>query len=148
MKNFLEEFESTLTAAKERLESISNDVASKPRAEGKWSRKEILGHLIDSAANNHQRFVRVPLTPGVELPGYQQDNWVSVQNYQSYDWQRLISFWHLYNLHLLHVIKNIPEDKLKNTFSLNGETLELEFVVRDYLRHLNHHLGQIFEGWQ
>jgi hypothetical protein len=146
MKDFLQQFESTLTTAKERLESVSDALASNPRASGKWSRKEILGHLIDSAANNHQRFVRVPSNPGVALPGYEQDDWVSVQHYQSYDWQQLISFWHLYNLHLLHVIKHIPEDKLKNTFSLNGETLELEFVIRDYLRHLKHHLAQIFEG--
>jgi hypothetical protein len=146
MKDFLENFESTLTTAKERLELISEAAASRPRAEGKWSRKEILGHLVDSAANNHQRFVRVPLTPGVALPGYQQNDWVRTQYYQGYDWQQLVSFWYLYNLHLSHVVKNIPAEALKQTFNLNGETLELEFVIRDYLRHLKHHLAQIFEG--
>lgn len=146
MKDFLENFQTTLTTAKQRLEAMSDEFVSQPRDVNKWSRKEILGHLIDSAANNHQRFVRVPSSLGVTLPGYQQDIWVSVQNYQAYNWQQLISFWYLYNLHLLHVVKYIPEDKLKNTFSLNGETLELEFVIKDYLRHLKHHLKQIFES--
>jgi hypothetical protein len=146
MKDFLEDFQDTLILAKQRLEAISGEAASVPRAPGKWSRKEILGHLIDSAANNHQRFVRVPLNPDVALMGYQQNDWVIAQDYQSYDWLQLISFWHLYNLHVLNVVTHIPSEALKNTFSLNGETVELEFVIRDYLRHMKHHLAQIFEG--
>lgn len=146
MKDFLNDFEHTLTEAVQRLNSISPEQANLARAAGKWTRKEILGHLIDSAANNHQRFVRVPLQAGVSLPGYQQNDWVNLQSYQDYDWQQLVSFWHFYNLHLLHVVKHIPITALKHTFILNGATLELEFVVRDYLRHLKHHLEQIFEG--
>ncbi|MGL4610130.1 MAG: DinB family protein [Trueperaceae bacterium] len=146
MKEFLEDFQTTLDTAKQRLESLSTEVINQSRAPGKWSRKEILGHLIDSAANNHQRFVRVPLTAGVALPGYHQNDWVSLQNYQDYNWSQLVSFWYAYNLHLLHVVKQIPAGALKNTFTLNGEALELEFVVRDYLDHMNHHLAQIFES--
>ncbi len=146
MKDFLEHFQQTLADAVPKLEAISREKAAEPRAPGKWSRKEILGHLIDSAANNHQRFVRVPLQAGIALPGYQQDDWVRVQHYQDYDWQQLISFWQSYNLHLLNVIKQIPSEALNHTFNLNGETVGLEFVIRDYLRHMKHHLAQIFEG--
>lgn len=145
MEDFLKEFQQTLTDAAQQLNTISPEQANVARAPGKWTRKEILGHLVDSATNNHQRFVRVPLQADVALPGYQQNDWVSAQHYQDYDWSQLVSLWHLYNLHLLHIIKYIPSDKLQNTFSLNGETLELEFVVRDYLRHMKHHLAQIFE---
>jgi hypothetical protein len=146
METFLKDFEQTLTAAAQKLRDLSPEQANLARAEGKWTRKEILGHLIDSAANNHQRFVRVPLQAGVSLPGYQQNEWVNAQHYKDYDWQQLVSFWHLYNSHLLYIIKHIPGESLKHTFSLNGDTVELEFVVRDYLRHLKHHLAQIFEG--
>jgi hypothetical protein len=146
MKDFLEQFHQTITEAVLRLKAMSPAQAALERAPGKWSRKEILGHLIDSAANNHQRFVRVPLQAGVSLPGYEQDNWVSLQHYQNYDWQQLISFWQLYNLHLLHVVSTLPAEALKHTFSLNEEKVELEFVILDYLRHLKHHLAQIFEG--
>ena len=146
MKEFLKDFQNTLDQAVQRLKSVSPEQANSARAAGKWTRQEILGHLVDSAANNHQRFVRVPLQAGVSVPGYQQNDWVRSQHYQDYDWQQLVSFWHLYNSHLLYVIKFIPDTSLKNTFSLNGETLELEFVIRDYLRHMKHHLEQIFEG--
>jgi hypothetical protein len=146
MQDFLADFGYTLTEAASKLKSISPEQAALARAAGKWTRKEILGHLIDSAANNHQRFVRVPLQAGVSLPGYQQTEWVNAQSYRDYDWQQLVSFWHFYNLHLLHVVKHIPNESLKNTFSLNSETLELEFVITDYLRHMKHHLTQIFEG--
>ncbi len=146
MKDFLKEFQETLTGAVQTLNSISPEQANVARAEGKWTHKEILGHLIDSAANNHQRFIRVPLQAGVSLPGYQQNDWVTLQHYQDYEWSQLVSFWHLYNLHLVHVVKHMPAEALQSTFMLNGETLGLEFVVRDYLRHLKHHLAQIFEG--
>jgi hypothetical protein len=146
MEDFFTSFDTTLREAVQRLSRISAEQAKLARAPGKWTRKEILGHLIDSATNNHQRFVRVPLQAGVSLPGYQQNDWVSLQRYQDYEWQQLISFWHFYNLHLLHVIQQRPSASLKHTFSLNGETLELEFVIRDYLRHMNHHLAQIYEG--
>lgn len=146
MQDFLRSFQQTLTEAFQKLNSIPPKQANLARAPGKWTRKEILGHLIDSATNNHQRFVRVPMQAGISLPGYQQNEWVKNQHYQDYDWPQLVSFWHLYNLHLLHVIKYVPASSLKNTFSLNGETLELEFVIRDYLRHMKHHLAQIYEG--
>jgi DinB superfamily len=145
MEEFLKEFQQTLTDAVQRLNTISPEKAKLARAPGKWTRKEILGHLIDSATNNHQRFVRVPLQAGVALPGYQQNDWVNAQHYQDHDWQQLVSLWHLYNLHLLHIVKYIPKEALQNTFNLNGETLGLEFVIRDYLRHMKHHLAQILE---
>jgi hypothetical protein len=146
MEDFLSAFDTTLREAVQRLNRISPEQAKLARAPGKWTRKEILGHLLDSAANNHQRFVRVPLQAGISLAGYQQNDWVSLQQYQDYDWQQLTTFWHLYNLHLLHVVKGLPNTALKHTFELNGETLELEFVIRDYLSHMNHHLAQIYEG--
>ncbi len=145
MQDFIKDFQQTLTDAVQQLNALSPEQARLARAPGKWTRQEILGHLIDSAANNHQRFVRVTLQTGIALPGYQQNDWVNAQHYQDYDWTQLVSLWHSYNLHLLHVIKYIPDTALQNTFSLNGETLVLEFVIRDYLRHMKHHLAQIFE---
>jgi hypothetical protein len=143
MKDFVADFEQTLTEALSQLNNISPEQAKLAQAPGKWTRKEILGHLIDSAANNHQRFVRVPLQASISLPGYKQNEWVANQHYQDYDWLQLVSFWHSYNLHLLHVVKHIPNEALHHTFILNGETLEFEFVIRDYLRHMKHHLAQI-----
>jgi hypothetical protein len=148
MKDFLQDFQATLSNAVQQLEALAPEQANLPKGPGKWTSQEILGHLLDSATNNHQRFVRVPLSlgvvkPGIALDGYQQNDWVRVQHYQEYDWQQLISLWHLYNLHLLHVVRHIPDETLSYTFRLNGETVGLEFVIRDYLKHMKHHLAQI-----
>ena len=66
---------------------------------GSWTKKEILGHLIDSAAINHQRFVRAQFTDDLVFDGYVQDDWVKVQDYQNRDWRELVELWHGYNRH-------------------------------------------------
>jgi hypothetical protein len=112
----------------------------------KWSKKEILGHLIDSTANNHQRFVRAVNKVAVQFPTYDQDEWVRIQRYNETSWSFLVTFWSAYNSHLSRVIECIPEDA--ESFPCNigkEEPVTLEFVVRDYLRHLQHHLKDILE---
>ncbi|PSR55040.1 DinB family protein [Adhaeribacter arboris] len=109
----------------------------------KWSQQEILGHLIDSAANNHQRFVRGQIedTPTVF---YQQDQWVNIQAYQQENKDILISLWESYNRHLAHVITQVANENLeKECRGKDGSTVTLAFLIEDYLRHLEHHLHQI-----
>jgi hypothetical protein len=127
-----------------RLAAITEEEASRRDGDGRWSKKEILGHLIDSAANNHQRFVRAQLAPHVDLPGYQQESWVRLQSYQTEPWSNLIQLWLQFNRHLAHVIANIEPAALQHTISLDGRaSVTLGFVIDDYVRHLEHHLGQI-----
>ena len=113
------------------------------KAPGKWSKKEILGHMIDSAANNHQRFVRAQY--GDKTPiSYNGDAWVKAQDYNSQDVKMLIELWTNYNLHLAHVISKIPADKYGVRFIADAkEPATLEWIVNDYLKHLEHHLGQL-----
>jgi hypothetical protein len=119
--------------------------SARPEADT-WSKKEILGHLLDSASNNHQRFVRAQLSSEIKLPGYEQDVWVKTQGYQTESWEDLVHLWKLYNLHLLHVVGSIPADRLNSVcFIGENEPATLEFLICDYVRHLKHHLEQIFE---
>ena len=118
------------------------EFGSKPFA-NKWSKKELLGHLIDSAANNHQRFVRAQFE--VPVVYYNQDLWVNLQNYQNENTALLINLWEAYNRHLAHVIYQIPSGNLlKTTIGKDGKENTLEFIIEDYLNHLEHHLTQIF----
>ncbi len=144
-----------MQATVERLRRLIDQVPSQLRAiaetasevrpgPGKWSKKEVLGHLIDSASNNHQRFVRAQLTQPLSFPGYTQTRWVEVQAYQEASWEMLIQFWISFNTHLAHLISRIPEDKWNNLCGIdNGEPVTLAFLVRDYVRHLEHHLQQL-----
>jgi hypothetical protein len=85
------------------LRDIDPATAARRPAPGKWSPKEIVGHLIDSAANNHQRFVRAQEAPDQHFPGYAQDHWVAAQDHQGSDWKVLIDLWQAYNFHLAHI---------------------------------------------
>src|SRR5438552_4401199 len=100
----------TIDSVLPKLRAISDAMASEPRAVGKWSPKEIIGHLIDSASNNHQRFVRAQFTDDLIFAGYEQEGWVRVQNYQKESWPDLVQLWRLYNQHILHLISLVPEE--------------------------------------
>ena len=111
-----------------------------------WSIKEIVGHLIDSATNNHQRFVRAQQTEKLAFPGYDQDAWVRLQGHQDRPWLELIEFWALYNFQLSRTIRRIPEAALGMMCRIGtNELVTLGFLVEDYLVHLRHHLKQIEE---
>lgn len=133
-----------LEKATPRLLEFSLEQASQRPAAGKWSKKEILGHLIDSAANNHQRFVRAQYTNPLILPKYEQDQWVSLQAYQDSDWRFLVNLWADYNRHLAHVISRVGQEYLTVQCKIGPyEPATLEFIITDYLDHLKHHLKQL-----
>ncbi len=144
MHSLINEFAQTIAENYVRLAQISNADATAPRAVGKWSPKEVIGHLIDSAANNHQRFVRAQLYDGYDSLGYEQELWVAMQVYQDAVWQELLTLWKVYNEHLVRIIALIPDDKLSRTFRIaGGEPVTLDYWVEDYLRHMQKHLEQI-----
>lgn len=142
----------------ERLLKIFNDKkAREPFEIGKWPRKVMLGHLIDSASNNHTRFVEAQLKDNLVFAGYDQDGWVKAQAYESANWESLIAFWAMFNRHIIHVISNIPNDKLsapirKHNFDVicfnkpeKDQPVTLMYLIKDYFAHMEHHLDQIFE---
>jgi len=104
MQEAVDRYRSLVDAIPARLVAIPEaECESRPGA-GKWSKKEILGHLIDSAANNHQRFIRAQAEPQSSFPGYAQEFWGSTQQYQLESWEAMIELWKSYNIHLLHVV--------------------------------------------
>jgi hypothetical protein len=125
------------------LRTMADADAAQSADPGKWSRKQILGHLIDSAANNHQRFIRLQLAPELHLPGYQQNEWVDRNDYASRPWADLVALWAGYNRHLAHVIEHLDPATLAHIWDSGSYRYTLEFVVTDYVSHLRHHLAQI-----
>jgi hypothetical protein len=144
MKELSENLLSVVEAAEPRLREIIESESTKPLLPGGWSRKQLLGHLIDSASNNHQRFVRASLQPSLDFPGYDQDGCVRVQAPQEAEWPLLISLWAAYNRYLAHVIAHLPDEKLDTLCQIGpAEPVTLRFLATDYLTHLLHHLRQI-----
>ncbi len=155
-EQFLADFRETILTARDRLKAISDEQSRRGTSEDNWAPIEILGHLVDSAANNHQRFVRGQFTDDLVFPGYEQERWVSSQRYRDESWPDVIQLWSSYNLHLLHVVSVIPENiltKPRANHSLDqiafnrvdrNTPATIEYLIRDYVDHLRHHLDQIF----
>jgi hypothetical protein len=138
------ELRRTVDAALTKLQSIAAADADQPLAPGKWSAKQVIGHLIDSAANNHQRFVRGQQFDPLVLPGYTQDHWVHSQHYQDRPWVDVVGLWHAYNRHLAHVITHIPEERRSVSCTIGTDApVTLAYLANDYIVHMRHHLAQL-----
>jgi hypothetical protein len=130
--------------AEPRLVALKESHTDQPLRDEAWSRKQILGHLIDSAANNHQRFVRAQEADEYRGPKYAQQHWVNTQRYDARSWGDLVALWSAYNRHLAHVISHIPPEKaLIPCFIGDDAPVSLAFIAEDYVTHLEHHLKQI-----
>ena len=100
----------TVERAAPELRKMSDDEARVPLSPDKWSTKQVVGHLVDSASNNHQRFVRASLQDAMVFPGYDQDKWVEQQGYQESLWPELLELWVSFNRHLAHLIERLPAE--------------------------------------
>ena len=127
-----------------RLRMLEEEVVAARPDVGKWSIKEIIGHLLDSAVNNHHRFVRAKEASELTFPSYEQNDWVARQNYQDTDWPALLELWRLYNHQIAHIIRQIPEGVLYSVCHIGShDPSTLRFIVEDYVDHMQHHLEQV-----
>jgi len=143
--------------ATDRLRQIPESRSEQSIDGDAWCAKEIIGHLIDSAANNHARFVLAQTKADLIFPGYEQDRWVEIQDYRGASWAQLVDLWRAYNLHLAHVMSRAPDGQLGQLRPAHAletiafktvdeaEPATLEYLMKDYIDHLKHHLKQIFD---
>ncbi|HEY2830217.1 MAG TPA: DinB family protein [Thermoanaerobaculia bacterium] len=139
------------------LEAIPETDASRSPQADAWSPKQVIGHLVDSASNNHQRFVRARFKNDLVFDGYDGDAWVAAQQYADAPWSSLVTLWREFNLHLARVIDSTPEGirlQARERHNLGEiafrklpEPPTLEAFMSDYVDHLQHHLAQVIDGY-
>ena len=157
MSRYVEDLRHAIEKSTPALEKMGDEATRRRPGPAKWSPREIIGHLIDSASNNHQRFVRAQFQDDLVFPGYAQDAWVSVQKYQDAPWSELLALWRSFNLHLARVMESVPEGQRLRPRTrhnlhelawipvpLNAPTT-LDYFMADYVAHLKHHLDQILK---
>lgn len=134
-----------INAVPNELKTLNEEAFKKKPSVDKWSKQEILGHLIDSAINNHQRFLRAQFEVLPDIP-YDQNKWNSFNYYNDLDKSQLISFWKGYNIQILELVKRIPQNLLSNTCTKGGtKAYSISFLFDDYVEHLEHHLNQLVD---
>ncbi len=155
MLEYAKELREAINEATPILQAMSDDRSRLRPAPGKWCPREIIGHLIDSASNNHQRFVRAQFQDDLIFPGYEQDAWVAAQQYRDAPWDDLIALWRSFNLHIARFMDIIPEDvrmrprvrhnldQIATNAVPRDKPATLDYFMRDYVVHLKHHLAQI-----
>jgi hypothetical protein len=108
-------------------------------APDKWTLKEMIAHLIDSASNNHQRFIRLQLEAALVFPKYDAEEWKNVTRIQSFDYQTLVTLWKTYNALILHLIENMNPATLGHVWRREDKDLSLEALIHDYFAHMELH---------
>jgi len=146
LQTAIQQLEKHISEVPDRFKQLSEDVILKKTAPGKWSKQEILGHLIDSAINNLKRFTDSQYLPQpYTVIRYSQDDLVVINLYQQLPQEHLLPLWIALNQQIVYVISNIPADKLSYTIIIpSGDSKTLEWLAIDYVEHMEHHLGQIF----
>jgi hypothetical protein len=143
MKSIADELEKIIDDSTPSLKEITGEQFSLKESPGKWSKKEILGHLIDSAQNNIRRFVvaQYEETPKIT---YNQDKWVAISDYQLYKTDNLINLWILLNKHVCQILRNISPEMAQRE-SETEAVHTIEWLAQDYNKHLLHHLHQVLD---
>jgi hypothetical protein len=145
LQTALSRLEKHLREVPQRLKQFSPEAILQKPAPDKWSKQEILGHLIDSAINNLKRFTDIQYFPQpYTVIRYQQDNLVIINRYQQLPLDHLLQLWSVLNKQIIHIITTVPADKLPYTVIIpSGESKTLEWLAIDYVEHMEHHLKQI-----
>jgi len=126
------------------LLTISPAQADTPWREGGWTRKQIVGHLLDSAANNRQRFVRAAIDGEYVGPNYAQEAWVAAHGYEYEAWETLLRWWRTEHEILAAVVDRIPDSRLDAKCRVgDGPVVTLRSLIEDYLRHHRQHFQQL-----
>ena len=123
------------------LNSLTEDELAYKPLPAKWSKKELMGHLTDSAQNNIRRFIVAQYEDNPTIT-YNQDNWVAINNYQQWEAKDLITLWYLLNRQVIMILKNIS-DEASQRICRTGTSNTIEWLAQDYIKHLKHHIHQV-----
>lgn len=138
------QFRTNIEIIRQSLSAVSPALADVPWRDGGWSRKQIVGHLLDSAANNRQRFVRASIDGSYTGPFYMQEAWVKTHGYADQSWETLLRWWQVEHDILIAIVDRIPEDRLEVMCIVGDDPpVTLRFLIDDYIRHQFWHLNQI-----
>ncbi|MFN8341035.1 MAG: DinB family protein [Cyclobacteriaceae bacterium] len=132
-----------------RLSALPEPAFSVSRAPGKWSQKEVIGHLVDSAQNNIRRMIVGQYEQSPPRIVYRQEEWVRASDWQAMPGKEVIELWRLLNLQFCQILDQMPTSTLNllcDTGQSEPKLHSLDWIARDYVRHLKHHLNQVLPG--
>jgi hypothetical protein len=143
-QSLAQKFRSELDEVHRSLLAVPSELADAPWRDGGWTRKQIIGHMLDSATNNRQRFVRASIDGQYTGPQYAQDAWVAAHGYANQPWPTLLGWWEAEHEILMSIVDRIPEDKLGASCTVGDDKpVTLQFLIEDYLSHQNWHVKQL-----
>jgi hypothetical protein len=149
MINIAKEIDEIIEVYKRDFSDLDEQITSYRLDQDKWTLKEIIGHLIDSASNNHQRFIRFQLSDELEFPDYKRSEWLRIENHQKMQFNDLLSLFYFYNKLIINIVLNIDESSLKRKWNVpwdeNSSYITFEDLLAHYVRHLKDHLAHFRE---
>jgi DinB superfamily len=143
MELIAKELEAIISQYRPALQSLEESRLAYKPSPSKWSKKELIGHMIDSAQSNIRRFV-VAQYEETPMINYNQDKWVAIAGYQQWKSNELIDLWYLLNRQICEILKNTSPETAQRQ-CMTQELHTIEWLAQDYIKHLKHHLHQVLE---
>ena len=149
MENIAKELDQLINVFRNDFSEIDEQISAYRISTDKWTLKEIIGHLIDSASNNHQRFVRLQLSEALEFPDYKNGEWLEIQNYQNMSFAELLLLFYYYNKLIINIILNLDKKCLEHRWNVNWDEnstfITFESLLNHYVSHMRNHLTHFRE---
>ncbi len=149
MINIANELDELIEIFKSDFSRLDEQITSLRISQDKWTLKEIIGHLIDSASNNHQRFVRFQLSESLEFPDYKNGEWLIIQKHQNMNFMDLLLLFYYYNKLLINIVRNLDEKCLNHEWNIkwdeNSTYITFESLLTHYVNHMKSHLTHFRE---
>mgnify|MGYP000031661517 CR=1 FL=1 len=149
MNNIAKEIEEIIEIFRNDFSELDERITSLRISQDKWTLKEIIGHLIDSASNNHQRFIRFQLSEVLEFPDYRGSEWLRIQKHQNMKFLELLLLFYYYNKLIVNIILNMDEKCLENKWNINWDEnstfITFEKLIIHYVNHMKSHLTHFRE---
>lgn len=145
--DLLKQLEARTTTAIDFYNTISEEVAQTTYAEGKWTLKEVLGHVIDTERIFTYRILAFARGETQALPGFEQDDYVKCGNFNNRTWQSLVNEFTLVRNSTLALIQSLPEDLTTREGNANGYKFSIRALIALVTGHEMHHANIIQERY-
>ena len=129
------------------LSSVSEESARKSYAPGKWTFKEVIGHMTDLERVMSYRMLAIARNESAPLPAMDQDQYVAAANFNKLSWEQLLAGFDTVRSNTLSLISTIDDAAWVRNGTVMNSPVSIGTIVYGIAGHELHHLKVISDKY-